>query len=127
MAELPIEKPYNQFELKELTNKVFNELNLDYTDQDRVVANYVTYLGKEVLQEKRELSKTLREINNLCIALDYDRRIYDFYSLYWAKEDLNYSTVQWYWNGAGRSNIDRICRDYFQNWVDENPIVEGDS
>lgn len=111
-----IEKPYNQFELKDLTNKVFEELNLDYTDQEKVVIDYVTYLAKQVLNDNRDLLKTLREIKDLCIALDYDSKIYDFYSLYFAKEDLNYDTVQRYWNGADRTNIDQICIDYFKKW-----------
>lgn len=119
-----IEKPYNQFELKELTDKVFEELNLDYTNQDKVVINYVTFLAKEVLNKKRDLIKTLREIKDLCVALDYDSKIYDFYSLYFAKEDLNDDTVQWYWNGADRTNIDQICIDYLKKWINENPTVE---
>lgn len=119
-----IKKPYNQFELKELTDKVFEELNLDYTNQDKVVIDYVRYLAMEVLNENRELLKTLREIKDLCISLDYDSKIYDFYSLYFAKEDLNYDTVQWYWDGADRSNIDKICIDYLKKWINANPIIE---
>ncbi len=114
-----IEKPYNQFELHELTDKVFDELNLDFKDQDIVTTNYVTYLAKEVLGEKRDLFKTLRVIKDLCVDLDYNQKIYDFYSLYFAKEDLNYDTAQWYWEGANRSNIDRICIDYLKNWIEE--------
>ena len=115
-----IEKPYNQFELNELTDKVFEELDLDYQDQDKVVNNYVTYLARKVLDKERDLLNTLREIKDLCIALDYDSKIYDFYSLYFAKEDLMYDSVQWYWDGANRNNIDQICFDYFKNWIDAN-------
>lgn len=59
-----IAKPYNQFELKELTDKVFEELNLDYTNQDNVVNDYVRYLAMEVLNVNRELLNFLREIKN---------------------------------------------------------------
>ena len=103
-----------------MTDKVFEELNLDYTNQEKVVINYVTYLAKEVLNDNRDLLKTLREIKDLCIALDYDSKIYDFYSLYFAKEDLRQDTAQWYWNGADRSNIDQICMEYLTNWIKEN-------
>lgn len=122
-----IEKPYNQFELKALTDKVFEELNLNYTNQNKVVIDYVSYLAMEVLNKNRDLLKTLREIKNLCIALDYHSKIYDFYSLYFAKEDLNYDAVQWYWNGADRGNIDKICIDYFKKWLHENPLTENAS
>jgi len=119
-----IDKPYNYFELSDLTDKVFKELKLDYTNRDKVVNNYVTYLCKEVLNSNRGLLKTLREIKDLCIALDYDNKIYGFYSLYFAKEDLNYSSVQWYWEGADKSNIDTICFDYLKKWIKENPYLE---
>ena len=39
-----ISKPYNQFELQELTTKVLKELNLDYSNQNLVIRNYVYYL-----------------------------------------------------------------------------------
>jgi len=117
-----IRKPYNQFELRELTDKVFDELNLDYKNQDNVLINYTTFLVKDVLNGRRELLKTLRDLKDLCITLDYDKRIHDFYLLYFAKEDLNYDTVQWYWEGATRDNIDQICFDYFEKWINNSKI-----
>jgi hypothetical protein len=112
-------KPYNQFELKELTDKVFQELELDYSDKEKVIRDYVVYLGNQVLNGERDLLKTLRHLKNICIGLDYDDILYDFYSLYFAKEDLEYSEYQHYWNGANRSNIDQICLDYFRHWIDK--------
>src|SRR5690554_279091 len=95
-----ISKPYNQFELKPLTDKVFVELDIDITDKNKTINQYISFLLNEVLDNKRELIKTLRDLKDLCIELDYDKSIYDFYSLYFAKEDLNYDYVQWYWEGA---------------------------
>jgi len=115
-----IEKPYNQFELKELTDKVFNELSLDYKNQDRVVTDYVTYLAEEVFNKKRDLLEALYEIKELCVELDYDARLGDFYSLYFAKDDLKRNTHQWYWEGADRNNIDKICMRHLRKWIIEN-------
>lgn len=42
----------------------------------------------------------------------------DFYLLYFAKDDLNESEVQWYWNGADRINIDLIIKNAFQYYLD---------
>ena len=119
-----IGKPYNQFELKVLTDRVFEELNLDFNNKDKILKNYVSFLCEQVLNSKRDLLKSLRAIRNICIELDYDKSIYDFYSLYNAKEDLNYSEVQWYWNGADRENIDEICINYIRNWTKNNPLEE---
>ena len=115
-----IEKPFNQFELKDLTDKVFEELNLDYSNQEIVIKNFVLYLGEQVLSEKKDLLNTLEVLKDICIELDYEETIYDFYSLYFAKDDLETSEVQWYWNGADKSNIDQICFDYFKDWINKN-------
>ena len=117
-----IEKPFNQFELHELIEKVFLELNLDYKNQDKIVTNYVTFLAKGVLNGSRDMLKTLRDLKDLYIALDYDSKLYGFYSLYFAREDLNHDTVQWYWKGADRTNIDKICTDFFTKWIEEHEL-----
>lgn len=44
----------------------------------------------------------------------------DFYLLYFAKDDLNESEIQWYWNGADRINIDQIIRKVFEDYLDRN-------
>jgi hypothetical protein len=36
-----ISKPFNQFELQELTNKVLKDLQLDYSNERKVVFEYV--------------------------------------------------------------------------------------
>jgi hypothetical protein len=116
-----ISKPYNQFELSDLTDKVFEELELDTTDRVTIISNYATYLVKQVIHNERELFPTLVLLKNLCIELDYDEKLYDFYSLFFAKDDLNYAEVQWYWDGANKVNIDQICIDYFNDWLEQNP------
>lgn len=114
-----INKPYNQFELAELTDKVFDELGLDFSDQQSLVINYTTFLAREVLASRRDLLKSLRVLNQLYYKADWDQMIQDFYLLYYAKEDLNYSEVQWYWDGAYRENIDQICLDRFRKWIED--------
>ena len=60
--------------------------------------------------------KVLTILKDICIELDYDKNLYDFYSLYFAKDDLLYSDNQWYWDGANKKNIDKIIIDYFTKW-----------
>jgi hypothetical protein len=112
-------KPYDQLELKHLMDKVFQELNLDYSVKEKVINDYITYLGNQVLNGERDLLKSLRILEKIYIELDFDESIYDFNALCCAKEDLEYSEVQWYWEGANRSNIDQICLDYFRNWINK--------
>jgi len=55
-------------------------------------------------------------LKDICIELDYEKYLYDFFSLYFAKDDLSYSENQWYWNGATRENIEKTITDYFTTW-----------
>ena len=116
-----LEKPYNQFELSELTDRVFKELDIDLKDKNQIVKNYIFFLCQEVIYEKRDLIDTLHKIKMLYLDLDLEILI-NFYLLYFAKEDLNHLEVQWYWDGANRENIDQICLNYFKKWMSENPL-----
>jgi hypothetical protein len=42
------------------------------------------------------------------------------YLLYFAKDDLNESEIQWYWDGADRTNIDQIIGKVFEDYLDGN-------
>lgn len=109
-------EPYNQFQLQDLTTKVLDELQLDYSDKDQTIKNYACYLIDKSLGGELDNFKVLDTLKDICIELDYAKYLYDFYSLYFAKDDLSYSENQWYWDGATRENIEKIITDYFVNW-----------
>jgi hypothetical protein len=109
-------EPYNQFEVQSLANKVLKELNLTWDDREQVYKNYVCYLISEALDGKLKAVNVLSALTNVCIENDYEPYLYDFYSLYYAYDDLIYSDHQWYWHGATRENIDTIIKDYFMEW-----------
>jgi len=113
-------EPYNQFELQGLTNKVFEELNLAWSDTEEVYTNYINYLISEALAEKLKLENVLNIIKDIYYQLDYESSLQDFYMLYCAYDDLRYSDNQHYWDGATRGNIDLIIRQYFENWMNDN-------
>ena len=112
-------KPYNQFELQVLTNKVVQDLKLDYSDKEITLKNYVYYLITNSISHPETYIKTLRELKNICIDLNMDSGYMDFYLLYFAKDDLMLDDVQFYWEGADRNNIDQIIREQFQKWLDK--------
>lgn len=113
----------NQFELAALTDKVFAELHLDYSDTNKVLKRHASYIIMQVIEGKRSLLNTLYLLKDLCCRLDYDTNLYDFYLLYFAKDDLLTQKDQSYWYGADRSNIDSIVMEYFTEWIKDNPIV----
>jgi hypothetical protein len=112
-------KPYNQFYLQELTSKVFRELSLDFSSGEKVLRNYSAYLVGEALGGIRGYKDVLNELKDICIERDYEKFLFDFYSLYFALDDLEYSENQWYWPDATRKNINAIITEYFKNWHEE--------
>jgi len=114
-----VTKPYNQFELQELTKKVFEDLGLSYAHKEAVLKNYVYYLISNSIDYPETYYKTLRELKNICQDLDLEAAYMDFYLLYFAKDDLMVDEIQWYWDGANRENIDLIIRERFKKWMSE--------
>jgi hypothetical protein len=109
-------KPYDQSQLQELTNKVFQDLNLDYSDRDASTRNYVYHLILSSIDHPETYFRMLRELRDIYYS---DARYLDFFLLYYAKGDLAIDEVQWYWDGANRENIDQIIRAKFETWIRE--------
>jgi len=113
----------SQFELQELAHRTLNELALDYSNHEKVIKDYVCYLLDKAILKERDHISVLETLKNLCIELDYDSSLYDFYSLYYAWTDLKYAEDQWYWDNATKLNIDQIIEDYFNKRKGECLIV----
>ena len=116
-------EPFNQFQMQDLTNKVLDELHLNYSDKDKAINNYVCYLIDKALSDETQTLNVLNSLKNLCIELDYKKSLYDFYLLYFTKLDLLDSENQWYWEGADKNNIDKIIKDCFLKWT-SNCVTE---
>ena len=111
-----ITKPYNQFELQELTSKVLTDLKLDFSDREKVVKDYVYFLISSSINNVGSYLKTLRELKDIYLDLGMDDDYADFSLLYWAKDDLTETENQYYWDGADSENIDQIITEYFNSW-----------
>lgn len=117
-----LERPYNQFELKELTDRILDELGLSNQSKDTVVYNYASYLVCLGIGGERDISSVLSSLKAMYYALDSDSDLLNFYLLSYAKEDLAFSEVQYYWDGADRSNIDEVIVNEFREWLKKYPI-----
>ncbi len=112
-----ISKPFNQFELQDLTNKVLEDLGLDYLDKEKTIKNYAYFIIKSNVENASKYYDVLKELRDIYYELDMDSEYQDFALLYWAKEDLISEEVQWYWDGADKTNIDRIIKEQFELWI----------
>jgi hypothetical protein len=108
-GELP---PYDQLYLKDLTDKVLHELNLEYYNKEQAIRNLID----KALNGEAEILKVLEILSRLCMERGYDRSLYNFYLLYHAKQELLKSKVQFYWGEADRSNIDTVIKEYFTSY-----------
>lgn len=118
-----ISPPYDQFELQSLTQKVFQELKLDYSNQKMVIRNYVSHLFTFEIMENSDIQsllKSLRLLRDIYYELDYGSYISPLYKLYYGVEDLQHDDVQWYVDGLDRSNIREIVNGTFTKWLAEN-------
>ena len=111
-----ISKPFNQFELQELTNSVLQDLKLEFTDKEKVVRDYVYHIISNAVDNPKLYIETLREINNIYIDLNMEQEYTQFHLLYFAKSDLLETENQWYWDGANQTNIDMIIKEQFDIW-----------
>lgn len=108
-------EPFNQFEMQELTTKVLDELNLDYSHKETIIKNYIWYEIDRFIKEWIDVISILYNLKELYIETD-DDYLYYFYLLYFAKTDLLESEVQWYIIWVDRSNIDKKILEYFISW-----------
>ena len=60
-----ISKPFNQFELQDLTSKVLQELQLDYSDKRKTIKNYVYFLIKSNLDSTVKYYDVLKEFRDI--------------------------------------------------------------
>lgn len=114
-----ISKPFNQFELQELTTKVLKDLELDYSDKKKILRNYTYFLIKSCMDIPDKYDETLKELRDSYYENDTDTTLQNMALLYWAKEELQYDEHQYYWEGADRTNIDRIIYDQFTKYIHE--------
>ncbi len=112
-----ISKPYNQFELQDLTKQVLKDLQLDYSDKPKAIHDYVYYLIKSNLNDSENYYNVLGKCIDMYYELDIDNKFQDLKLLYWAKNDLLYSDSQDYLEGADKTNIDKIIKEQFEIYI----------
>lgn len=111
-------EPYDQIEIELLLDKVLKELGLVVTDKSSTISHYIYMLVKRNLHEPKVYSDVLNEIKEISLESNFPNLYYQmFYSLYYAKIELEYSDVQWYVRDANKGNIDSIILEYFQYFI----------
>ena len=111
-------RPYNQVELRNLTEKIFDDLSINYKDKEAAIRNYACFIISNSIDKPEKYLSTLLELKSIYLDLDWEKEYSDFYLLYFAKYDLTNYEDQFYWIGADKENINDIIKKRFQNFID---------
>jgi hypothetical protein len=108
--------PYYQYVMHELAINAFEELHLEYSNNERIIRGYACYLIDKVFNGEMETMAMLRILSDLYLELWHVSLLCDFERLYLAKEDLKDREFTYYWYVATRENIDSIITDYIMKY-----------
>lgn len=111
--------PLSSFEVRDYASKALRELEIGIPQGAEAISAYARDLVEEILMSPEMMQTNLQILCDMCIAEDYQEDIYDFYMLRWAYDDLQQEEVQWYWEGADRSNIHEIVLNRCRDWLAE--------
>lgn len=106
----------NRFQLDEIIKNTLKELSLDAIPEEEIVYGYVYYVIDQALSSKMSTKAVLGTLRDLCRDRDYDKKLFNFYSLSYAKQELEEAGVQFYWDGANNDNMDTIINTEFLEW-----------
>ena len=112
--------PLDYFETTKLVDRALAELWIPVVGKDAGVETYAAVLVEVLLYSPEFVDDALGELFQLCVETGYPRSLMSFYLLRCARDDLRQQEVQFYWDGANRSNIDAIIRDEARRWLDEH-------
>lgn len=68
-----------------------------------------------------DVKSNLKALYSTGLAFNYEKLIFDFYLLYWARVDLDYGeTYQDYVPKATKDNIEGLVKNKAINWLQNN-------
>ncbi len=117
-----LSQPVNYFEAVRYLRYAIEELGLQVKMGKAAIISCGYYYVKNLTYNEK-LRSNLKALADLFMDWDSDNVVYDFYLLYWAWDDLDYSDTQHYWDGATRENIEQLVIDRAKQWVRENELV----
>ena len=112
-------KPVDSREIKPYVSAVLKDLNLVENEGNDAVISKIKYHLVEIIHD-HAIRSNLKEIYNICIQNGYPDDLMKFYLLYNAWDELDSMDVNFYYDGATKSNIEEIIKDKARNWLDEN-------
>ena len=112
-----ISKPTNFFESEKYLIDTINELNLKIPERKEAIFLYCKDIITQIAA-RENIRKNLYQLYKIAQTINDDKRIFDFYLLYWAWGDFDYGQeYSHYWEDATSSNIEQVIVDHAQKWL----------
>jgi len=112
--------PYNFSEVQKYFLESIDELKIEIPSQEYIVTTYSKYIIEEALNNRVTIAEsiaTLYELTKLEICFE---KLYIFYKLHFAYQDLKDSAVQFYIEEATQENIESMILESYKKWLKEN-------
>ncbi len=111
--------PFNAFETADLCDRALAEVGAPDLAEDEAVHIFAAERLRAALSGDADMGETLGVVRDFCVAHDYDRALYDFYLLCFAREDLVDEQFSAHWPSATRASIDALIRQRAAAFVAE--------
>lgn len=111
-------KPVNYFETAPYLAQALKELQLEEKMGADAIISLCRYYIRKIAQVQ-DVPGNLKHLYSFYYQFDLDYLIHDFVYLYWAWEDLEYDSAQYYWPDATADNIESLVVERAVLWLAE--------
>lgn len=115
-------KPVDSREIKPYVSAVLNELKLSEKEGNEAIISKINYHLAEIIQDK-SIRNNLKFLYEICLDNNYGFGLMKFYLLYHGWDELDEMGVNFYYDGADKSNIEKIIKEEAKNWLDKYKTV----
>ena len=107
------------FELKPYMEKALQELGLKPKNGDAAIISYCSFFIRAIAKGE-DVKGKLAELHRFCQHTDCDGDLFDFQSLYWAWDDIDFLGDEYpthYWPDVNQENIEATVRKVASDWL----------
>ena len=111
-------EPYLREDIEPFLTEVLKLLELEELKKDDALIAVTHYYLLEILEDNSK-RKILNALSRLCVDNNYEPKLYDFYRISNAWEELTEIGVNFYYKDATLNNIDFYIKEAARKWIND--------
>ena len=111
-------EPYLREDVEPFLTEVLKFLELEELKKDDALIAVTHYYLLEILEDNSK-RKNLNVLSRLCVDNNYEPKLYDFYRISNAWEELTEIGVNFYYKDATLNNIDFYIKEAARKWIND--------